>query len=369
MEPMAPLLLLAASVSLSQTQEPRVPEFRADVRMIRLDVSVVDGRGQPISGLLPQDFRVTEDGRPVEVSYFEAVQPDLDGAPSDAVADESRRPSRPRRIVLLVDTPAMSHGQLIRARESAARYLREATVDGDWVRLVNLSSGRVRDGWVPQDRTVLEAAALSLTWRRSAWGDFASDESPITDTTDERGFGSDEGTETSTAGRFLSVFAQTHDLLGQLEALLTEMQGVDGRKAVVLISPGFPPMRNLDRTLEHVATLAREASAAVYFVDATGFDSVMPQPGVALKPVFETVWAASGGSQDLAEATGGFTFRFGNSLVPALARIGGEMRTYYVLGYASRRPEDGRFRAVKVKVNAPGATARTKKGYLAGLAR
>lgn len=367
---MTRLLLLAASVSLSQTQEPRVPEFRTDVRMIRLDVSVVDGRGRPISGLLPQDFRVSEDGRPVEVSYFEAVQADFDTARDEASSDEPRRPRRPRRIVLLVDTRSMSQGQLIRARESAARYLRESTVDGDWVRLVNLSSGRVRDGWVPEDRTVLEAAALSMTRRRSAWGDLASEESPIADSMDERRLdGSGEGTETSTAGQFLSVFAQTRGLLGQLEALLTELQGVEGRKAVVLISPGFPQTRNLDRTLEHVASLAREASAAVYFVDATGFDSVMPVPGEALKPVFETVWAHSGGSQDLAEATGGFTFRFGNSLVPALARIGGEMRTYYVLGYVPRRPDDGRFRSVKVKVNLPGATARTKKGYLAGLAR
>jgi VWFA-related protein len=271
--------------------------------------------------------------------------------------------------VLLVDTPAMSHGQLIRARESAARYLREATVDGDWVRLVNLSSGRVRDGWVPQDRTVLEAAALSLTWRRSAWGDFASDESPIADTTDERGFGTDEGTETSTEGRFLSVFAQAHGLLGTARNVAHRDAGRRRTQGGRADLARLPAMHNLDRTLEHVATLAREASAAVYFVDATGFDSVMPQPGVALKPVFETVWAASGGSQDLAEATGGFTFRFGNSLVPALARIGGEMRTYYVLGYVSRQPEDGRFRAVKVKVSVPGATARTKKGYLAGLTR
>jgi hypothetical protein len=72
---------------------------------------------------------------------------------------------------------------------------------------------------------------------------------------------------------------------------------------------------------------------------------------------------------DLAVATGGFTSRFSNTLLPALARVGNEMRCYYVVGYVPPRADDGRFRSIKVKVAAPGATARTKKGYLAGRPR
>jgi VWFA-related protein len=140
---------------------------------------------------------------------------------------------------------------------------------------------------------------------------------------------------------------------------------VPGRKAVVLISPGFPQMRGLDRRLERVATLARGAATAIYYVDARGLDGLLPeQPGEPLRPAFETAWLRSGGAQDLAEATGGFTFRFGNSLLPALSRASAEMHTYYVLGYAPPRA-DGRFRRVKVKVKVPGLSARTKKGYLA----
>ena len=52
-----------------------------------------------------------------------------------------------------------------------------------------------------------------------------------------------------------------------------------------------------------------------------------------------------------------------NSLVPALNRIGGELRTYDVVGYVPPRADDGRFRSVKVNVD--GVKARTKKGYLA----
>ena len=42
--------------------------------MIRLDVSVVDGRGRPVSGLGALDFEVAEDGRPVDIALFEAVE-------------------------------------------------------------------------------------------------------------------------------------------------------------------------------------------------------------------------------------------------------------------------------------------------------
>ena len=83
-------------------------------------------------------------------------------------------------------------------------------------------------------------------------------------------------------------------------------------------------------------------------------------------PAFEMAWNRSGGATDLAEATGGFTSRFSNTLLPALTRIGGEMRNYYVVGYVPPKPDDGRFRSVRVKVTARGAIARTKKGYLAG---
>ena len=367
------MALLAASVSLTPARERQVPEFGTDVRMIRLDVSVVDGRGRAIPGLRPQDFRVSEDGRPVEVSYFEAIEADAAGSPPEALEDqvadsEPGRTSRARRIVLLVDTLLMTHRQLLRARESAARYVRESTTEGDWVRLVDLSSGRVRDGWMPEDRVRLEAAAQRLVRGGVSWGERGDEDAPIVDRVELPGL-EDTPSETWTAGQFLSIFSQTSGLLGHLETLLTELQGLDGRKAVVLISPGFPQLRNFDRTLEQVASRARDAATAVYFVDVTGFDAVMPEPGEKLKPVFETAWERSGGSQDLAEATGGFTFRFGNSLAPALARIGAEMRTYYVLGFLPTRPDDGRFRSVKVKVDVPGVTARTKKGYLAGRSR
>jgi VWFA-related protein len=363
---MISLLLAATLVSLSAVRQDRRPlEFPADVRMIRLDVSVVDGRGRPVPGLTAEQFSVTEDGRPVELSLFEAIDLDAPAEGKEAAAVESlagRASLPPRRVLLLVDTAPMSHGQLRRARDSAARYLQSAA-PGEWVRLANLSTGEAWEGEIPADRAHLEAAARSLRKSGSPWTQVER----FTDPVEERvEIESGPVSEAETSGRFLSAFAQGAGLLGSLESLLVQLEAVSGRKALVLISPGFPSLRGLDARLEGVASLARQSATAIYFIDAVGLDGLAPERFTRLKPAFESAWLRSGGAQDLAEATGGFVSRFANTLAPALARVAGEMRTYYVVGYVPARPDDGRFREVKVKVRAPGATARTKKGYVAG---
>jgi VWFA-related protein len=376
----------ALAASIAGGQEPPPLEFRADVRVIRLDVSVVDKKGRPISGLAPEHFTVLEDGQPMEITYFEAVdgQGGVSTGPDSAV---SLAPPPARRVLLLVDTGRMGIADLIRARKSTAAYLRRNGQPGDWVRLVNLSTGRVWDGQLPEDRERMEAAALALEGRRSFWadlagddggisgrfgGDFASDAGGFNRPIDSRveidaatGFGS----EGQTSGQFLSMFAQSGGLLGLLESVLVQLGGIEGRKALVLISPGFPNLMGLDDELQRVATLAREAATAVYYVDSVGLEAAVPVPGRPLPSLFAEAWRRSGGSQDLAEATGGFTYRFSNSILPALERVAAEMQTYYVVGYAPTKAEDGRFRKVKVKVGLRGASARTKKGYLAGARR
>jgi VWFA-related protein len=351
-----PLLLPLAWTLALDAQPPRFP---SDVRMIRLDVSAVDAAGRPVAGLQASDFAVREDGRPVDITFFEAVSPAVG---LEAATAGAPRPL-PRRILLLVDAGRMGQGQLLRARQSAARFIGEGTAPGDWVRLVNLSTGRFRDGRIPEDRARLQSAARELARGADPWRSEGAESEALVERVE-----SDPDvmpSEVETSGRFLSVFAQTSGLLGTLETLLVQLQGVSGRKALVLISPGFPQLRDLDRELERVATLARQAATAVYFVDALGLDGLIPEPGQRMRPAFDTAWARGGGAQDLAEATGGFTSRFSNSLLPALSRVAAEMHTYYVIGYVPSRPEDGRFRSVNVRVSVPGVQARTKKGYLA----
>lgn len=360
--------VLAAALSLTGSpQEPPGIEFGTDVRMIRLDVSVVGKRGVPVAGLLPEDFEVLEDGRPVDLALFEAFEVE---DPRGAGGSEDPLSRPPRRLILVMDTGLMTLRGLHRARASAERFLRLHTSEGDWVRVINRATGQAWGGYMPDDRNYLVSVVQNVSWRRQGlWGAAADGvTTPIVERFDT-GFDGPGPTESMTSEVFLSQFAQTSGLLGMLESILVQLSGVDGRKALVLISPGFPQLRNLDRRLEKVATLARQAATPVYFVDSRGMDDLVPTPGQRVQSAFGMAWARSGGAQDLAEATGGFTARFSNSLTQALSRVAAEMRTYYVLGYHPVRPDDGRFRKVEVKLKVDGLKARTKKGYLAGTRR
>src|SRR5690349_10549 len=72
----ARLLALASLVSFTSFdafsfQQP--PVFRSRSDIVHLDVSVLDKNRRPVRGLTQGDFTVLEDGKPQQVSIFEAI--------------------------------------------------------------------------------------------------------------------------------------------------------------------------------------------------------------------------------------------------------------------------------------------------------
>lgn len=380
---LATLLVVAAqSPSPPASSRPQRPEpliFASDVRMIRLDVSVVDGSGRPVRGLLPANFSILENGKPVDLSVFEAVE---DGSPATSVASEDgqhfslavraeTQPARDlrQRIVLVADPSSLTPMQLARVREAASNFIAHQTKDRDIVRLINLATREVWEGQIPGDRLRLASIGRKISRHRNPLFKAGGDGDSLAEQID---FDMEEEvaeaySQSMRSERFLTQFAHTGELLGLFDEILIQLAAVPGRKSLVLISAGFPQIRLLDERLERTAHLAREAQASIHFVDAYGLDGLLPdEPGQKMKSVFAMAWNRSGGSQDLAEATGGFVARFANVLTSALTRAAEEARSYYIVGYVPLRKDDGKFRSVKVRVNRDDVTVRTKKGYIAG---
>ena len=65
-----PLLLLLAAAP--QQQAP--PTFRSDVRVVPVDVSVLDAQRHPITGLRAEDFIILEDGLARPLVAFAAIE-------------------------------------------------------------------------------------------------------------------------------------------------------------------------------------------------------------------------------------------------------------------------------------------------------
>lgn len=379
MVPGLQLVLATAAVAFPQVSPtPKPLTFSADVRMIRLDVSVVDSAGRPARGLTAKDFVVTEDGKPVEVSFFEAIAgnagPDTVEV-TPAGSTESSMPAAPpaHRLVILADPGPLSAAQLARLREATSQFVLKHARDGDVVRIINLSTREAWEGAIPDQRARLASVGRRLSRHRNPLFVGGGDGSTIAEQIEFDMEQEVEGaySEALRKERFLSQFSRSAELLGLFDEILVQLAAVPGRKSLVLVGMGIPQLSRLEERLQRTAHLAREAQAAIHYVDAFGLDGLLPEAsGGKLKPIFEDVWERTGGSQDLAEATGGFVSRFANVLTGAFVRAADEARTYYVVGYAPPAPDDGKFRSVKVRLvprsshAASGLTVRTKKGYI-----
>ena len=68
------LFLASTAIAASaQLQNPVVPTptLKARVRLVVVDVVVINNKGEPVPGLKKEDFEVLEDGKPQTVSVFE----------------------------------------------------------------------------------------------------------------------------------------------------------------------------------------------------------------------------------------------------------------------------------------------------------
>ena len=65
-----------AAMALQPPQPPQPPTFRTEANLVRVDVTVVDRDGEPVTALGADDFTVEEDGVVQAVQSFKFVSAD-----------------------------------------------------------------------------------------------------------------------------------------------------------------------------------------------------------------------------------------------------------------------------------------------------
>ena len=95
------------------------PTFSASTHTVRVPVSVVDKRGQPVMGLQGDDFVITEDGQKQAVTYFSGER-------------------RPLRIALALDISASMENK-IREVESALRHFVDVLEPADEILVITFN--------------------------------------------------------------------------------------------------------------------------------------------------------------------------------------------------------------------------------------
>lgn len=373
------LVILGALVALSaialDAQQPQAT-FRAGVHLIVQTVIVKDKAGQPVRGLTPKDFVVTEDGKPQEVAFVEYQA--LDDAPASAVtiaaepaasagvaspvaADLIARPApgdtrfRGRRlIVLYFDLYQMSFFDEMRVFADADRYIATKMTAADAVALMVFDGrGITVAQQFTDDRPALREKLAALA--------NAADELNTTGIQFDPGgaFGEDDDA--------FNIFA-TDRQLSALQNAVTDLGALPELKTLVY----FGSRLRLNGT-DNLAQLRATVNAAVRSnvtlnpIDAHGLEASAPmgdatqasRGGVGM---FDGAIAQAGlmrgqQSQDtlyaLAKDTGGVATFDNNDLAIGIERAAHVVTGYYVLGYYTTNvAKDGRYRNVVVKLAA-----------------
>lgn len=121
-----PAPLAAQTAGSASPDEDQVSTFAAGVESVVVDVVVTDPDGQPVADLTAEDFQVEEDGKPQEITTFEAVTveesfavigPDSDGELSQRINIPVRgAPPGEYEIVLRVEDEIA--GAVVERRET-----------------------------------------------------------------------------------------------------------------------------------------------------------------------------------------------------------------------------------------------------------
>jgi VWFA-related protein len=405
------LAVPAAAQDASPPPDTQTPSFPTRVEQVIVDVVVTRDKGEPVSGLGRDDFVVTEDGVPQTVESFEAVElpeepPSTAVTPLPISTNAGPEGRRGRTFLILFDDLNLTPFRTRDAQAAVASFLENGVREGDSVTLISTAGGTWWTSRMISGREKLLGLVGRLEGRHipdtspermSDWEAMRIHvyDDPILSQRVYQRFATygvlihranpSEVTPTIgtvdpfVASRANVVYAQARSrsrfTLSTLERALEGLVGTPGRKSVILISEGFIDDPNVQE-FRKVDQAARRANAAVYFLDARGLqgmpDYYTAQFGPALPPpemgsVFQDAHQAAGGSERIAEGSGGFSIRNTNDLEAGIQRIADETRVYYLLGYTpANTARDGLYREIEVELrDGKGLKVRARKGYYA----
>jgi VWFA-related protein len=332
------LLLLPAVVALTvngQTKpQPSPPPddevLRVTTNLVTVPVTVKDPKGKTLFDLRQQNFHLFEDGVEQQIVYFDGPE-----RPGESRAELSPV-ERPLTVALLLDVSDSTEKKLQAIKDAAIAFIDKLSTQDRVVVMAFDQNVRVIAG--PDDsRAMLRTAIQSLQ-----------------------------------TGGGTSVY-------DAVDSITTWLGKISGRKTIVLLTDGVDTASKKGTFLGTIAA-AEHSDAAIYPIqfntyadfadDATrqtgGFGSVTAHMTRNGELASEAYKRATNYLRLLADLTGG-RFEYNDNtknLVRSFEHVAEQVRDQYALGYYPKdRVKMGR-RQLTVRVEVPGASAKTRKSYL-----
>jgi VWFA-related protein len=429
----ASLFLCAARPQAQQGREsqkkPDEEVVSVRSRLVNVDVSVKDKKGNYVNDLKAEDFTVYENGVRQKVEFF---NPPLAGGATGvgSAAGETSRPAAaqpppraqggmPRNIISLVlDGLTTDPSNMKRVRDGAVKYIKEQVTDADAVALFAVTGGLQLLQPFTHDKDKLIAAVDKASAASTSSKNFEQRDieeniaklreaaSPL-ETMDTTSITSQAAAEpimaAMIAARVLQEYLrlrtalglqQARPILAALAAICEAQRTVPGKKTLVLFSQGFVSPEVLDWQVQSTIDIANRANVAIYIIDSAGLKASAPLSGAYAPPSplqgisalnrTETRMRTEGGENQFDQSrfeglnrehdilfrisgdTGGKFVRGTNDIAKGLERVDQEIRSRYTLAYQSTDANfDGGFRKLKIEVGRPGAQVMARNGYYA----
>jgi VWFA-related protein len=370
---------------------------RITTNLVQVD-AVVTKDGKQVTDLKPEDFEISEDGRPQKITNFSYVSnvpvtsPSVD--PGPAAKDKNGLPVAPvvahphdvrRTVALIVDDLGMSFESMGHLKQQMRKFLDQQLQPNDLVAIIRTGGDVGALQQFTTDKRVLRNAIDHLRWNVcSRTGLYVF--SPVRPA----------GFEDTAALCSTQVLRNS---LRVFRFVLEGMGNLPGRKSMVIFSDNLPIPKTEAQPLEaggspadnsgdsisyaalrKVTEVAIRSSVVIYAVDTRGLQYTGPtaadkityparnivQPdniiGRIMSARSASLLAGREGADLISRQTGGFLIQ--NSNDNGLQRVMDDQRGYYLIGY---RPSDEtfnrRFHHIKARVKRRGLTVRTREGF------
>jgi VWFA-related protein len=365
--------------------QPPPPRFQSTVEVTPVDVTVVDGRGQPILDLTPADFGVRIDGNPRRVvsaewiSLITAAKPSTAPPPPGYSSNENATGGR--LIVLAVDEPNIRFGSA-RGVMAAANAFIDRLTPTDRVAAVGLGMGspatpftgdrdlvkQTISRMVGQKRSNIMAVQYSIGLSEAlsmANGDrTVADIVVARECRMERTPAQYEMCRQNVESEALQVARDAqqgaNQTIAMLRSLLAGLAGIDAPKTLIVMSEGFVMDGTAPEVIE-LGSLAARARTSLYalLLDEDLYN--VTEAHVPIAPIVDR-HARTEGLETLAGAARGTVFTVAGSGASIFNRIESELTGYYLLGVEpDPRDRDGKTHPVRVDVPRRGAIVRARR--------
>jgi VWFA-related protein len=386
---------LLAAQGQPQDQGPQGPTFKAQVEYVEVDAVVTDQQGNFVRNLKKEDFQVSEDGKPQSISTFLVVdipieryeRPLFSERPIEPDVRSNERPFDGRVYVLILDDLHVDATRTARVRQYARQFIERNLGANDLMAVIS-TGGRSADAQdFTSNKRLLLASVDKFMGRKLLSPTLSKNEQYFRQVEVDPTARVDDPNDMERAHN-------AQNMLATLRQVAEWLGGIHGRrKSILFMSEGIDydlndVIRNFDSTpssassimndIRDTVTMTARSNVSIYSVDPRGLatlgddtagvgafaDQNDPSTGIGLSSLRNELQLSQDSLRWLSDESGGFAAVNRNDTTNVFDRIVRDNSSYYVLAYyPPSNKGDGKFHRIDVKVNRPGLTVRSRKGY------